>query len=73
MLKGKTRLVGLIVLIVIWALLGHHYWSVLRYWVYHNLFNKDPIVYCMIEFMWLICLVVITWLGEKILDTLEKH
>ncbi len=57
-----------LVLAVVWAFLCHHYYSVLSVYAGLKYYLSKPVLYVGVEFMWLWCVTVLTWLGIKVVE-----
>lgn len=66
----KLKLVVFLILSVIWGFLCHHYWSILSFYVKVKQYNT--LHYDLVEFMYLWCVTILTYLAIKVVENEDK-
>jgi len=71
--NNKWLLVPFIALVVLWAVLGHHYYTIISEYAGLGYYMSHPVLYVGVEFMWLTCVAVATWLCVKVIDFIREE
>ncbi len=72
MQRKKVKAVAYAALVMLWAWLGHHYYTRLAVYAKLKYYITHPVLYVGTEAMWLACVAMITALGVLALEKLSK-